>query len=357
MENQLKKVINFNLGIKWFILCCSDTRLPLKFLFHDSSLPTEGDLSKISTMVFNMVKDKTHSCVFTDNYFTTHKLFKALQTVEVDIVGTFRMNNVPKLVREKAKAFMKANKKRIAKDEQVVCPYIVVELEGIYYFFILDNSFFVLATNSKYLAFKGNCKTDGMFNKNHRDALNLETKDYKQDKIIPYINHLYNMKMNGVDVLDQYVSSYDRQHRTKSWKQQTYFTSFKIIESISYQMHMYNVTKRATNKLTHLQFKQLIAERLLQRRSNRQRLLSSVISSEITPSYVSLHRRTALAVTKSVCQFQVPNTNVKSMARHPTRNCAARTRFGCSTCVGSMKVGTFLCPTHQVMHQEIEDAK
>ena len=99
-------------GIKWFILCCSDSQMPFKFQFHDNTLSKEGALSKIEAMVYNMVRTCTNDHVFVDNYFTTHCLFKELLAVNVTLVGTMRTNNIPSAVALKASEFKKATKRR-----------------------------------------------------------------------------------------------------------------------------------------------------------------------------------------------------------------------------------------------------
>ena len=133
----------------------------------------------------------------------------------------------------------------------------------------MDNKMFVMATNSKELALAGVCKVTSLFNLNHRTKLDLNDEEYTKTKVLPYMNHLYNNKMNGVDILDQYVSSYDKQHRFSSWKLQAYHTSFNILESIAYRIHQNAVATKKISSLTHLQFKQSIATQLLTRASPR----------------------------------------------------------------------------------------
>ena len=71
---------------------------------------------------------------------------------------------------------------------------------------MIDNNLFVLGTNVESIATKGWCKHMALFNSNHKAALHLTDTDNSKIKHLPYANHLYNQKMNGVDVLDQYVS-------------------------------------------------------------------------------------------------------------------------------------------------------
>ena len=63
-------------GIKYFVLCCSNLKIPLSFTFHDNQLKKEGELTQTANMVVNMVKsmvlnnqyDISKLVLFMDNY-------------------------------------------------------------------------------------------------------------------------------------------------------------------------------------------------------------------------------------------------------------------------------------------------
>ena len=61
---------------------------------------------------------------------------------------------------------------------------------------------FFLITNCSVVACKDLSHANSNFNHDHRAEVELGTQ-HKAVKVIPYINHLYNNNMNGVDVLDQ----------------------------------------------------------------------------------------------------------------------------------------------------------
>ncbi len=98
-------------------------------------------------------------------------------------------------------------------------------------------------------------------------------------KVFPYINHFYNMYINGVDVLDQLVASYDRQHRYKNWKMQSYNTAWSIIGVLSYQMYKWHCSELGKQPMKHFDFKQELAVSLLRRESPRQNQTSQLSSA------------------------------------------------------------------------------
>ena len=62
-------------GLKWFLLCCSQLRVPFVFTFHDNQIEAKDGLSKIGTMVYEMInkfidsenRSKEGLTVFLDN--------------------------------------------------------------------------------------------------------------------------------------------------------------------------------------------------------------------------------------------------------------------------------------------------
>ena len=143
-------------GIKYFVLCCSSLKVPLQFTFHDNQLERNGLLSKTANMVDKMVEgmivshryDATKLHLFTDNYFNSHELFKHLLNKRITCIGTFKSNMIPKEVREAAATWLKQNSTRIVSNNVIYCPTKLIECEGIYYLYIVDNGTFCLATNS-----------------------------------------------------------------------------------------------------------------------------------------------------------------------------------------------------------------
>ena len=81
--------------------------------------------------------------------------------------------------------------------------------------------------------------------------------------------------MNGVDVLDQLVAAYDRQHRFKIWKQYAYHTAWSIILVLAYKMYLYHCNIKNQRILSHKHFNQSVAKNLIKRSSPRDILTSS----------------------------------------------------------------------------------
>ena len=71
------------IGLKTFILGCSDLKIPIDYVFHDDKMPRSDDTNLIDGMVFEVIKRnkedkmiKDNTTLYTDNYFTTHWLQK-----------------------------------------------------------------------------------------------------------------------------------------------------------------------------------------------------------------------------------------------------------------------------------------
>ena len=153
------------IGIKYFILGCSISRVPFLFKFNDNNLSPGNGLTKIGNVVYEMIKEflltqshiqPDHELVlFLDNYFTSHQLLVKLKELNVGCVGTFKTNMIPQEVKAKGKVWIKDNRKRIYNNDHVHCPRIIYLFEGVYYCYVVDNGVFCLATNSKKMIDQG----------------------------------------------------------------------------------------------------------------------------------------------------------------------------------------------------------
>ena len=190
-----------------------------------------------------------------------------------------------------------------------------------------------------------------LFNKDHRDEIGLDDLDYKKPKIYPYFNHLYNMRMNGINVLDQLVSSHERNSRKDNWKMASYETSFKLIEVVCYQMYTSACKARnETPNYTHWEFKQAIGIELVKRRSERVEVatgMTSEVDINLHPIVVMQHR--------GHCKFEIDNPNPTTVRKYPKVKCERRTKKGCMQCSYNGKNGLYLCGEHQLQHQQIEN--
>ena len=166
-------------GLKWFVLCDSDVKLPLDFTFHDDNLVESNGLTKIGSMVRQMVVNRPHSILFMDNYFLTHDLLVQMITLNIKIIGTVRANRIPVEVRSLAELHQISKKKRVYNEEEdtVFCPNLCIHCEGVYYVYIVDNKLFTMATNSKDLIDMGYCLVETQFGKKHKNTLKIEKYD------------------------------------------------------------------------------------------------------------------------------------------------------------------------------------
>ena len=166
-------------GLKWFVLCDSDVKLPLDFTFHDDNLVESNGLTKIGLMVHRMVVNRPHSILFMDNYFLTHELLVQMITLNIKISGTVGANRIPVEVRILAESHQISKKKRVYNKEEdtVFCPNLCIHCEGVQYVYIVDNKLFTIAINSKDMIDMGYCLAETQFGKKHKNTLKIEKYD------------------------------------------------------------------------------------------------------------------------------------------------------------------------------------
>lgn len=193
-------------------------------------------------------------------------------------------------------------------------------------------------------------KSDSFFDSDQREAISLDDSQFRMQKVYPYINHMYNMLMNGVDVVDQLVASYDRQHRYPNWKRQAYKTSWSLYCQIAYQMYKFKQSKDNQQAMTHFQFKQNVALGLLPRRSERIEFSSSPMTDfpELTPEYI-VHPFIKMP-KRSHCRIMIPNTDVKSIRKFPMVQCRRKTWKACTKCPFEDIRFTYMCNEHYKSH-------
>ncbi len=181
------------------------------------------------------------------------------------------------------------------------------------------------------------------FNEDHRNALGLENTQHKSPKVYPYINHMYNMYMNGVDVLDQLVAAYDRQHRFKNWK---HHTAWSILLVIAYKMYLFNCNNNNQRPLSHKLFNQSVAKDLIKRSTPRDILSSSppdLISEIVLHPYHTMKKR-------SHCRYLVENT--LENRKKEMRQCQSKTFNACIACKDGKENVMYLCKTHYKLHSQ-----
>ena len=109
------------------------------------------------------------------------------------------------------------------------------QVGNVYFIFVLDNGAFVISTNCAVLFQKGRIKVLSKLNEKQKEKFNVTS--YKVYKLVPYIVAYYNKKMNGVDVIDQLISSHDRHQRQSSWKTSLIYTAIKMAETTSFTIN------------------------------------------------------------------------------------------------------------------------
>lgn len=156
--------------------------------------------------------------------------------------------------------------------------------------------------------------------------------------------------MNGVDVLDQLLASYDRQHRFKNWKQQAYHTAWSILCVMAYKMYCYKYKHLTHPPLRHDAFKEEVAKGLLLRESPRvptstPDVIDSVPEAVLHP-FVKMR-------TRSHCRFPVINESESNKKKKSMVQCGNKAWKACiaNECGSVFKEKVYyLCGKHYNLH-------
>ena len=87
--------------------------------------------------------------------------------------------------------------------------------------------------------------------------------------------------MNGVDVLDQYLSSYDKQFKSDKWTLQNNNTGWTLLEVSCFPIHKIICGIKQVECMDHLTFKQTLARQLLQKTIAQKESANTLSSSQI----------------------------------------------------------------------------
>ena len=167
--------------------------------------------------------------------------------------------------------------------------------------------------------------------------------------------------MNGCDVLDQLVSSYDHQHRSPIWKNQVYHTGLNVLEVICYQIYKKQVNHSTPGKcpMPHCLFKQSIALELLKRRttSRNSALLPSLSTDNMMSEASEVHTHGSSVMGKrGDCRYKVANPRLLTDRNaKPKISCGAKITKGCKICSIEFNDTYFLCSVHYEDH--LDDVK
>ena len=160
--------------------------------------------------------------------------------------------------------------------------------------------------------------------------------EYAAFKVRPYCNELYNKYMNGIDVIDQLFSSYDRHQRSTSWKTIYIHTSIKMAEAAAYKLYKLYCELYFLVPVDHCVYKQEIALKLLK--------LNTISDTNAGTTAITQ------LIDEDDIHFQKVEPKKLNCRYHKCRN---NSRFSCG---GYKKDGKplYLCLAHLAMHQAAE---
>ena len=228
-------------GIKCIGMADSNTKLPI--WWSTIGLSQEGliiqGMNKYSAMCALFLSGVSNKCIFIDNLYTTYELHNYCTSKGIHLIRTVRAQNLPKYLKPLYAVFKKLKRVEIngycnelpIVDLRTEC----YQVGDVYFIFVLDNGAFVISINSVELFEKGKIKVLSKLNEKQRARFNVTS--YKVFKLVPFIVAYYNKKMNGVDVIDQLISSHDRHQRQYGWKVSLIFTAIKMAETTPFTIN------------------------------------------------------------------------------------------------------------------------
>lgn len=222
-------------GLKTYAVCECGSGYIWKSILHTNTavmnLEEAADGLVSSRIVLTLVKDLLNQghCVFMDNFYSSPSLYRQLLDNQTDAVGTVRVtrkNMPPDLKTNIAKGTtvarythdMMAQKWRDKRDVAVLSTY-------------------------------------------HRDQM-VSIQSSRGQKIKPEAILTYNDKMGGVDLSDQQLTSYPcERKRHKVW----YKKFFRhLLNQVAFNTYVLYKKLNANSKLTHVDFRVKLIERLLE---------------------------------------------------------------------------------------------
>lgn len=295
-------------------------------------------------MVYSMMFPyfNCNSVVYIDNLYTTHELHLRLRAKNTVCIGTVRKNNLPKALKPLFAKFIKLKRHPPTTSVNGVPIIELVSqcwvVDNVYYYFIKDNGDFVISCNDTATVSKGLYKSPSKLNDKQR--IKFKTESYEAFKIVPFIVHQYNQHMNGVDVIDQLISSFERHQRNKKWYHTYLFTSIRLGEVSAYKINSIFKKELGLNVLDHCAFKQEIALALLSTVTDVGHLETPPTAAEQIKDHVlSVHVKKQHGGKKKKCRWA---------------GCKRSTTTSCLSCMYSKGGALYLCGEHYKEHIEIE---
>jgi hypothetical protein len=198
-------------GIKQFALCESKTGYALKFITYcgKNTIEQIDSFSITETICLKLLEqyeNKGH-IVFTDNFYTSPTLFKALQTKGIGACGTVKAGrkNMPKEIHPRQLHLNKGDDPVFMRCENMVaCAW----------------------HDTKRVHFLSTIGTNNTTDKNIRAK--GEPGGYREVEK-PVIAENYNEHMGGVDILDQKLGTFMYPHKSSKW----YFTIYHRLREVA----------------------------------------------------------------------------------------------------------------------------
>lgn len=221
-------------GLKSYELCESGTGYIWKCIVHTgTSMKLEESVDGLtsSRIVLTLAKELLNKgyCIFMDNWYSSPGLYRELKLKQTDAVGTVRLNRKNMPVELKKKILRGLTTANFTHDMMAVKWMDKKEVT-------------VLSTF-------------------HRNEMSI-VRSYRGDKEKPTAVLLYNSNMGAVDVADQMLSAYPAERkRHKVWYKKQFRHLLNQVVLNSYILHKKD---NADSKLTHLQFRLQLIERLLE---------------------------------------------------------------------------------------------
>ena len=304
-------------GLKSYLLCESGSGYMWKEFTHIGpamQLEQSNDNLKTSRIVMTLLHDLLGKgyTVYMDNYYTSPTLFRELIANNTDAVGTVRLNrkNIPADL-----------KKKIARGE------IVARFCG------------------KLMALKWHDKKDVSMMSTFHTAAVQEVVSHRGTREKPVVICDYNANMGAVDVSDQMLTSYPAERkRHKVWYKKLFRHLMNKVTLNSYVLFK----KQRENKLTHVQFRIKLIERLIE--------TYHVSEHHVRGGRPATTEGDPLRLTRRHFPTYVPATAKKVNAQRVCAVCSSRevdgkkirkeSRFQCTDC----DVGLCAAPCFHIYH-------
>ena len=247
------------------------------------------------TMLSNRVPGAQGHHMFTDRYYTSYILAIELRKLKSHLTGTIMPNRkqLPDAIR----------KRQLPKEKSMVA------------YRKIDN-FVVAWKDKRIVTLFTNFHNAAMSNVERTLRHGVQTVVRKPDVVVNYIKF-----MGGVDLADQYASTYCFMRKSLKWWRKLFFWGLEISLINSYILYKLVKKQRNERPLNHLQFRKILVKQLKGDFRQQRRPSTSTSNSDEIRLNGKLH--VMLSGTKSDCK--VCSIRNKPGGRHETT-------YYCDTC-------------------------